>query len=363
MRHRRIGLAVLLTLGLLSCGGLAVAQDTSWKPPEPSPESQDWIRLTSGEWLRGEIQVFLNDKLEFDSQELDELTLDWKDIAELRSPRILTYTFDKRRTATGTARMRADTLAIRTDLGPRAFLRSDLLTITEGALSEWNLWSAKISLGLIARAGNTDQEDLNTLVFLRRQAPRLRLGIEYKGNFSNTNDVQTVNSHRGDARFDYLVSRGFFVTPFSGELYSDKFQNINLRGTAGAGIGVFLFRKSDREWYVQLGGGYQHTRFVSVEPGESMEEQSGTILPSTALELDITGSLEFSCEYSAQVTIPDTKGTVHHALALFSFEITSILDLDLSLTWDRVENPKADAESNVPQRDDYRLSVGLGLDF
>ena len=363
MRHRRIWQVGLLALGLLSLGSLAVAQDAEWKPPEPSPQSKDWIRLTSGEWLRGEIQVFRDDKLEFDSKELDELTLDWKDVAEIRSPRILTYTFDKRGMATGTAVMRADTLVIRTDLGPRAFPRSDLLTIIEGALSAWNFWSVKVSLGLIARAGNTDQEDLTALVFLRRQAPRLRLDLEYKGNFSNTNDVRTVNNHRGSARFDYLVSRGFFVTPFSGDLYSDEFQNLDLRGTVSAGVGLFLIRKSGREWYVQLGGGYQHTRFVSVEPGESMEEQSGTINPSTALELDITGSLELSCDYNAQVTIPDTKGTVHHAFALLSFEITSILDLDVSLTWDRVENPKADAEGNVPKQDDYRLSFGLGLDF
>jgi hypothetical protein len=39
--------------------------------------------LTSGEWLRGEINFMRDEVVEFDSEELDVLNIDWKDIAEL----------------------------------------------------------------------------------------------------------------------------------------------------------------------------------------------------------------------------------------------------------------------------------------
>ena len=42
----------------------------------PVDETFDWIQLTSGEWLKGELKVLYNYKLEFDSDELDLLTFE-----------------------------------------------------------------------------------------------------------------------------------------------------------------------------------------------------------------------------------------------------------------------------------------------
>jgi hypothetical protein len=79
--------------------------------------------------------------------------------------------------------------------------------------------------------------------------------------------------------------------------------------------------------------------------------------------MEITGSLDLTLEYNSQVTIPDLKGTVHYGFGMLRYEFTTLLDIDTSLTWDRVENPKADAEGNKPVRDDFRLYFGLGLDI
>ena len=368
MRLRKIWPTALLTFCLLAfcllaLGGPTLAQDEEWAPPEPSPESMDWLLLNSGEWLRGEIHLLRDDDLDFESDELDDLALDWGDVAEIRSPRILTYTFDERGVATGTAVMRDDVIVIQTEQQVLEFPRSDLLTIIEGHPSELNYWSARVGVSMIVRSGNTDPEDYSAIVNLRRQATRTRLDLDYKGNFAKTNDEKTANNHRGTARFDYQISRGFFITPFTGELYSDEFQNIDLRASAGAGVGYFLVRKSGLEWSVQLAGGYVNTRFVSVQPGESIDDGSAAILPATLLEVDITNDIELDFSYDAQVTVPDTDGTVHHLFAMLSFELTSILDFDTSITWDRVENPKADADGNVPKPDDLRFYFGLSLDI
>jgi hypothetical protein len=354
---------VALTLISLSASGRAFAQEARWEPPEPDPVSKDWVQLNSGEWLRGEIHLLSDDKVEFESDELDDLVLDWDDLAALLSPRILTYTFSGGETFAGTATLRNGVFLIRSGQETREFPRSSLLSIIEGEPTEWNFWSAKVSIGIIGRSGNTDQEDLNSIVLLRRQAPRSRFDIEYKGNFARTNDVKTVSNHRANTKFDYLVSRGFFVTPAFGSIYVDKFQNIDLRATIGAGAGYFFVRKSGLDWYVQLGGGYQSTKFGSVEAGEADKEESFALTPRTALEMEITGSLDLTLEYNSQVTIPDLKGTVHYGFGMLSYELTTLLDFDISLTWDRVENPKADAEGNVPVRDDFRLYFGLGLDI
>ena len=60
--------------------------DLSWVPPV---DGFDWIQLKSGEWLKGRIKAMQERQLEFDSEELNDLTFDWKDIRQVRSARTL----------------------------------------------------------------------------------------------------------------------------------------------------------------------------------------------------------------------------------------------------------------------------------
>jgi acyl-CoA synthetase (AMP-forming)/AMP-acid ligase II len=75
----------------------------SWNAPELMPKQFDWIQLTSGEWLKGELKVLRRDVLEFESDELDELSIDWDKIVSLRTAAQYTFGFAHRRLATGKA--------------------------------------------------------------------------------------------------------------------------------------------------------------------------------------------------------------------------------------------------------------------
>jgi hypothetical protein len=355
---------VLATLLLILCpqGGRAIAQ-TAWEPPEPSPESKDWVRLTSQEWLRGEIKFKRDQLFEFDSEELELLHLDWKDIAEIRSPRVLTYVFEDDVVVAGPATMREGVIKVRSAQGVQEHARKDLLSIIEGRPSELNFWSAKASFGLVARAGNTDQSDFNMLAQVRRDAPKSRLDLAYNGNFGTLNGAQNVNNHRGTASFSLFLYRNVYVTPGAIELYSDEFQNIDLQYTLAAGGGIFLVRNATLELQVGLGGGYTKTTYVSVEPGQSGTTETGSLIPSTSMDWDITDDIEWTLNYEGKIGIPDPKNSTHHLTGLFSVDIWSILDFTISTTWDRVESPTPNADGVVPKRDDFRTSLGLGLDF
>jgi hypothetical protein len=49
--------------------------------------------------------------------------------------------------------------------------------------------------------------------------------------------------------------------------------------------------------------------------------------------------------------------------AELSLELTKRFDLDVSFVWDRISNPKVGADGVEPKPDDFRLVVGLGVDF
>jgi hypothetical protein len=204
---------------------------------------------------------------------------------------------------------------------------------------------------------------MNTYLRLRREATRSRFDFSYTGNVGSVQKQENVNNHLVGATYNVFLSRRFFVTPVGAEYYSDKFQNLDYRTTLGAGLGYYLWRQSAFEWFLSLAGAYQAVQYISVQPGEDQKVENGAIIPILNIEWDITGDIEFDIDYNAQIGLPDTKNAFHNLFAVLSIEISSYLDWDTSFQWNHNENPVADAEGNIPERDDYRLSVGIGVDI
>jgi len=44
-------------------------------------------------------------------------------------------------------------------------------------------------------------------------------------------------------------------------------------------------------------------------------------------------------------------------------EITSWMDLDVTFIWDHINSPKQEADGTIPNRDDYQLLIGFGVEF
>jgi len=340
----------------------ALAQE--WNPPTPESDGKDWVQLKSGEWVRGTIEVFRDLKMEFDSDELDDLVLDWEDITAFRTGRAMIFVFSHERIYTGMGLMEGGTITVRTVENTIEFDSRELISIVKAGSREIQFWSTKANLGLTIRSGNSDQQDFSAKVDVRREGKRSRLQLDYRGDITKIEGEQTVGKHTGGAVLDLFLSRRFYVTLTDIEIYSDKFQNIDYRTTASAGVGYFFFRQSKIDWSVGIGGGYQSTFYLSVEEGEDGREQTFSVIPSTTLEADITKDIEVELDYKAQVGVPDPKNSIHSLNGLLSFDIYhDIFELTFSVTWDRVENPAPYEDGTVPERDDVKLMFGFGIDL
>lgn len=340
------------------------APSERWSPPPPDPESFDWLRLVSGEWVKGEIDLMRDETLYFDSEELDDLQIDWDDIAELRSPRVNTYLFEDRVVHTGTAVMRDGVILVQGGEEVWEYSREEIVGIVAGGVSEWDHWHFRLGAGLSARSGNTDQVDITGDTAIRREDALTRLLLTYSGAVGSINDELNTNTHRADGEFDVYLSRRLYWIVEKTDVFSDEFQNVNVRVTPSTGVGYTVVDRKSFEWSLELGAGYQWTRFESVTGGSSdLTDSTFALIPGTSLDFDITQRLEFEGSYFAQLGIPDTSESNQHATGLLSFEITDILDLDVSFTWDRVEDPPQDSDGNVPEKNDYRLSVGLAVEL
>ena len=333
--------------------------DLSWVPPA---DGFDWIQLKSGEWLKGRLKAMQDRKLEFDSEELELLTFDWKDIRQLRSPRIHELLFEKEGELSGPIVVTPHEVTVG-HLAPETFPRIDLLSIAPGGARERNHWSGKLSLGLTLHSGNTTSVDYNAQMTLQRRTPSTRLAIDYLGNINSLDDETTANNHRVNAEFDLWLSRRLYLIVPLAEYFKDPFQNIANRFTLGVGVGYYIFDRPGLSWNVSSGPAYQKTWFESVQAGEPTESAAGALTFGSEFDWEITHRVDLILEYRGQYTRKDVGETFHHGVATLEVELTKRFDLDVSFIWDRVQNPQAESGGDVPKQDDFRLILGLGLRF
>jgi putative salt-induced outer membrane protein YdiY len=382
---KKLGYAFIF-LSLVTCCLLLTNKDLHAQEPEnvqawaafvPPPDKYDWVQLTSGEWLKGEIKVLYDDVLEFDSDELDLLKLDMEDvkriigsgtkIVRLEHP---TANHTKSRwqrpepiSVIGELEVTENKVIITSGVSEQVFSRSDLIAIVSGEGKESQYWSAKISIGLNLTAGNTEQTDYSSNWDIRRRTAANRFVLNYLGNYSRTRDVDTVDNNRLNFYIDVFKARQYYWRAIFGEYFRDPFQNIENRYTLGTGIGYHLIKTPKTEWDVNVGLAYQHTRFNSVEAGEDPEASTPALAIGTLYETALTKTLDFDVNYSFNIVNEESGKYTHHFVTTLETEITSWLDFDISFVWDRVQEPTANADGTVPEPDDYRLIFSLGIEY
>lgn len=331
----------------------------NWVPPE---DDFDWVQLKSGEWLKGRIRAMQDRELDFDSEEMDDQTFDWKDIRQLRSPRTMDVLFIDELRLSGPIIVTPSEITVGGAAG-ETFPRDQLQGLTQGGSRERNYWSGKVSAGLTLRSGNTDQIEYSATASLQRRTPATRLNVDYTGNLSSVDGIESANNHRIQTEFDLWLSRRFYLVLPYGEYYQDPFQNLDHRLTGSIGVGYDLIDRPKLEWTITAGPAYQYVWYDSSQPGSPTEKGAAALVFSSRFEWDITRKVEFILEYNGQFTSQEIGETTQHAVTTFSIDITKRFDVDISLTWDRIANPKVGADGVRPDPDDVRLIVGLGLDF
>ena len=198
---------------------------------------------------------------------------------------------------------------------------------------------------------------------MQRRTPATRLSLDYIGNVSSADGAESANNHRVNTEFDLWLSRRFYLVLPSAEYYKDPFQNLEHRVTAGVGVGYDLIDRPNLEWNITSGPAYQYAWFDSAEPGEPTEKGAAALTFGSRLTWDITHRIKWILEYRGQYTSREVGETTHHGVSTLSLELTKRFDLDVSFVWDRISNPKVGSDLVEPKPDDFRLVVGLGVDF
>jgi putative salt-induced outer membrane protein YdiY len=360
-RTRFLMLAVSLLLVAGFSPSVALAQEEPkdgpvWEPPKS--DKWDWVHLTSGEWLKGEVKTWRDRKILFDSDNLDEQEIDLPDIQTLYLNRLGFIRMESGETAQGTGVLRGDTLIFETvDGKTHEVARTDVVSIVPGGEHELDYWAMKAGASYAYKSGNTDQLDLSGTLSIRRDTASTRFRNDYRGVYGSQDSVKNQNNHRATSLFDIFLTSRFYITVPEIEYYKDQFKNLKHRVTPGGGIGYEFIRNSFMELDVRTGAAYQFTEF---ENGDTADDFAATA--KADLDFDLPGGTELDNSYSLQLIATDLDKTSHHFESILSVDIWGPLDLDLTFMLDRIEQPESDG-SETPDKNDFTVLAGFSIDF
>jgi hypothetical protein len=333
-----------------------IVAKTGTEPPEPGGGNADWVQLTSGEWLKGRLHSMRQNRIDFDSEKLDQLTLKWKDVRAVFTAQSMAVMQQNNTVATGRLRTIDGQLVL--DDGARID-HDAVISIARSAEREPDRWFGDVAVGFNLRDGNVDQRDININVDVRRRTAKSTVAMTYVSNYSEFDSEQNANDQRFNLSYDYRLSRYWFVRPVTAEYFRDPFQNIARRITVGPGIGYFLIEEPDQSWFVVTGPAYQKTQFTEAPAGQEDSASSVAGFIATTYEQELTSTVDLQFQYQFFLTDDKSGHTIHHLMTAVDVDLTKALDLRVTGYWDFIEKPQPETDGTMPEREDFRVVVGL----
>jgi len=359
-------LFVLAILPFIAQGEKNTEDIEVWSPPTPVfSQKFDWLKLRSGEWLKGDIISMYDDELEFESSEFDTIIFDWEDISELRSRFDQQIRFANGEVKQGFLIVKEEHLVLISGGTEQHYPLSELLSITSSSDERKELWDGKVSLGVDINAGNVNQLDYMASAQLQRRTPFSRFRADFIYNYSKStrdeDEKVITDTGRFTSYFDWFYSSTLFFRMFDYERLTDLQQNINARDTLGISLGYHIMQNKRLQWDVTLGPSFQQTSYHNTT--EEQDQKSGVIALGTLLDYRVSSRIDYIFEYQIQFVEENSGKRNSHLKTGLEFEFSNDFELDVIFYLDRVAEPVASINTTPPKSNDYRLVFSLGYDF
>lgn len=323
----------------------------------------DWVQLTSGEWLKGELTSLYNEVLSFDSDNLEELEIDWEDVEILRSRKPMAVLLNDGREYIGDIVFNQGALFVNGTRYDVMQHEQRILSIAHINKSLLSAWEGEIGASTNIRHGNSEQTNIMLRFNLERRSVRTRFLLDAMASEGEVDAELVEKNERVDASMDWFISSRWFIRPIQVAYYSDPFQNIETRVNYTAAVGYYLIDSNRTDWDIYLGPGYQLTKYDTVQAGEDRHKETPVTALGTLFSIDISDDIEFEARYRALIMDSEFGGSSHHLDLGLSIDLLASLDLDVNYIFDYTEDPIPNQEGLVPERRDSELVVGVSLEF
>jgi putative salt-induced outer membrane protein len=341
------------------------------------PALADQIVLKNGDRLTGSIMKSDGKELVIKTDFAGDVTVKFDAIQSITSAGDLNVTLGGK-TVVGPVTTTGDDVVVATKTaGPVEAPKSSVTLLrspAEQAAYEKSLrpgllegWNGGLNLGFAVTRGNSETKNLNIGFNAMRKGFHDKLTL-YTNSIYATNDLPTASPHTtantigGGARYDHDFAPRIFGF-VNGDFYHDSLQHLDLRSTAGGGIGLHAVKSEATTLDLLAGVNYTHESYGAFTDS------------SETFHSEVTHSL-------AGITLGDDfmhkvgKGTVITQTLFFypdlsqtgeyrgTFNFGTVTKLNKWLGW---QNTFADVYvSNPPptsKKNDLQLATGVSFTF
>jgi putative salt-induced outer membrane protein YdiY len=316
----------------------------------------DEVHLKNGNLLSGKLVSVVDGKLELETDYAGKLTIDWGQVERISTDQPLTVVLNDGSTLTGT--IRPSTASGRMELSTPSL--SDPTVVEFANVKALNppvepaiRLSGRINVGLNKSSGNTDSESghADAEFVARSEKNRFTVGGSY--NRREDDNRKTEDNATGHLKHDYFLTRQIYWY-VNGMLETDEFKDINLRTTAGTGLGYQFFEGEDMNLSVEAGPSYVNTDY-------DQEEDQDSAAGRWAVRFDrffFEKLFQYYFSNEGFISVSDTSDVFMFTQTGLRFPLRSGFSVNAGFEWDWDNEPAQDADKS-----DYRYILSLGYGF
>lgn len=311
---------------------------------------KDVIIMKNGDRLSGDIKNLQSGYLEIDMPYvLDPIRVDWLQVERLESSdayrieltdgRRLEGTIAKEDAATapdGDFQLRMDDIESR-------FPAPDVVLIEGIKTSWWHQLKGAIDVGFGFTSGN-DQTQNNLTASIEYPGTRFKVGTNLTSSVTSTAGLDDTNRHELSTTSQIYISRNLFVGNILSFLTSSQ-QSLDLRTTAGGGLGRYLVHNNRTEFSVLAGGVYTRELY---DPSSGIEpkQNNAEILLGTSISWFRFDRADFKTTLEVYPSMSDWGRVRLNLNSSLSIKFAHDLYLKFSL-WDTFDShPPVSARKN-----------------
>jgi len=347
----------------------------------PQDTKSDWMELQSGEWIRGSFKGLYSGKIEFDSEKFDLVKFDTGDVKQLVTQGESTINLNRKIPSLknvielnllnensevhGKLGFKNGEFTIALQDGTYKNIPSNsIASIATGEDKESNYWSASLYLGLDVLSGNTRQVTVTGKATTERRTSLTRFRADYLSTYTEVDSNRTTaDNNRLTGSLDLYQTNHFYWRLASIEALRDPFKNIKSKYTVGVGFGYDILYTDSIDWSVTMGPGYQHTSFDTVESGAKSTADTALVFLDTRYKQELIDNVDFLINYNMYLVNKESGSYVHHMETSLETELINDFTINLSLFWDRVQNPISFDDGSAPGKDDFKSMLAIGYSY
>lgn len=318
----------------------------------------DWVQLKNGDRISGQVINLKEGKVSIETAYAGKIVIESEQIAKIESDGKISLTLTDETTLQGSLKPAQEEGYIAVQPG-----EADVQTIALGDLSAFKNeslpvkikppFSGHASLGITSETGNTEETEMDGVTEMANVSGENRYSLDMTAEYKEASEKTTKQKAYARLQWDrfmtdvrYLYGRGVFE--------HDRFKDLNLRTTLGAGVGQHLL--DDDQYRLLIEGGLQ---WVFENNSSDKDDRN---FPALAWRLDYDQNLfdtDFIFFHNHSINYGLANDSNFFILARTGLRMPLIDALDLTLEhrldW---EDEPGDGNKKADQK--YILSLGYG---